>query len=160
MPWLPDTHGRSVRLNLIDIAPLNPHRLALDDGLLDDRRLLNDNRLSDHSGLLHHNRLGHDRRRGLNHNRLGVVRTRQRRPDYAPDHPTDESGPEIPTTRSPVPAVVVMMVPSVMDWRRVMESPMMWPAMPTTGERASRCRHESNCYYEFLHWPRPFSVCE
>ena len=62
MPRLPDAHGRSVRLNLIDVAPFNPHRLTLDDGLLDDRRL-------------------------LNNDRLRVIRTRQRRPDNAANPP-------------------------------------------------------------------------
>ena len=58
MTRLPDAHGRSVRLNLVDIPPFDPHRLPLHDGLLNDRRLLNDYRL-----LLHYDRLLHDRRR-------------------------------------------------------------------------------------------------
>ena len=125
MPWLPDAHGRSVRLNLIDIAPLNPHRLALDDGLLNDRRLLHYDRLSDHGGLLNHDRLGHNRRRGLNHNRLGVIRTSQSRPDDTTNHPADESWPEVATAAPPITAVIVVMV-------AVMPTMMAISAVPTS----------------------------
>ena len=102
MSRLPDAHGRSVRLNLIDVAPFNPDRLTLHNGLLDDGRLLNNDWLSDYGGLLNHNRLGHDSRRGLNHDRLGVIRTRQRRPDNAANHPTNESRPEVAPAAPPV----------------------------------------------------------
>ena len=158
MPWLPDAHGRSVRLNLIDIAPLNPNRLALDNGLLNNRRLLHHHRLSNHSGLLNHDRLGHDSRRGLNHDRLGVTRTRQRRSDYAANHPADESRPEVPTARPPIATVVMMVaaVPTMMNRRRAMESPVMRSTMPTTRERAGRNCRKGNCYYEFLHLICPF----
>ena len=47
-------------------------------------------------------------------------------------------------------------MPSVMDRRRVMESSMMRSAMPATGKCPSRCRHESDCDYEFLHLIYPF----
>ena len=145
MPWLPDAHGRSVRLNLIDIAPLNPNRLALDNGLLNNRRLLHHHRLSNHSGL-------------LNHDRLGVIRSRQRRPDYAANHPADESRPEVPTARPPIATVVMMVaaVPTMMNRRRAMESPVMRSTMPTTRERAGRNCRKGNCYYEFLHLICPF----
>ena len=48
-------------MNLIDIAAFNPHRLALHDGLLHNRRLLNHDRL-----LLHDDWLLNDRRRRHN----------------------------------------------------------------------------------------------
>ena len=156
MSRLPDAHGRSVRLNLIDIASFNPDRLTLDDGLLDDRRLLNNDRLGDYGGLLNHNRLGHDCRRGLNHDRLGVIRTRQSRPDYAANHPADESRPEVAPAAPPVAAVIVMVaaVPAVVI--TPVPTSMMRPAMPAMGERPSRCRHKGDCYYEFLHLICPF----
>ena len=151
MPWLPDAHGRSVRLNLIDVASFNPNRLTLHNGLLNDRRLLNNDWLSDYGGLPNHNRLGHDCRRGLNHDRLGVIRTRQRRPDHTADNSADESRPEVASARSPIPAVVVMVaaVPAVVI--TPVPTSMMRPAMPAMGERPSRCRHKGDCYYEFLH---------
>ena len=146
MPRLPDAYCRSVRLNLIDIPTLDPHRLALND-----RRLLNDDWLSDHSGLLHHNWLGHDRRRGLNYDRLGVIRTRQCRTDDTADHPADESRPEVPTARPPVPAVVVVVMvssmPAVMDRRRTMPSSMMPRSAGTRQTRSgahNRREHNHN----------------
>ena len=108
MSGLPDSDGRSVCLNLIDIPPFNPHRLTLDDRLLDDRRLLHHNRLCDNGGLLNHDRLRHDRRCGLYHDRLGVIRTHQGRSDHAADNTADEARPEVASTRSPITAVVVM----------------------------------------------------
>ena len=133
---------------LIDIPPFNPHGLALHDWLLNDRRLLHHDWLGDHGGLLNHDRLCHDRRRGLNHNRLGVIRTRQGCPYDTADHPADESRPEVPTARPPVPAVVVMMISSV-------PTTVVISAVPTSTmsvrERPCRYRREGNCQYEFLH---------
>ena len=139
---------------LIDIAAFNPNRLALDDGLLDDCRLLDDRLLDDHR-LLHNNRLLNHRRL-LNHNSRASVDDCAC--DRSTDHTADESRPEIASTRSPITAVVVVVaaVPSVMDRRRVMESSMMRSAMPATGKCPSRCRHESDCDYEFLHLIYPF----
>ena len=61
MSGLPDSDCRAVGLYLIDVAAFNPDRLALHDGLLNDRRLLNHDRL-----LLHDDRLLNDRRRRHN----------------------------------------------------------------------------------------------
>ena len=61
MSRLPDSDCRAVGLYLIDVAPFNPHRLTLDDRLLDDCRLLNHDRL-----LLHDDWLLNDRRRRHN----------------------------------------------------------------------------------------------
>ena len=144
---------------LVDIPPFNPNRLALDDGLLDDCRLLNHDRLLLHDDWLLNDRWRrHNSRSRFDNHRLRVVRTHQGRSDNAADNAADESRPEIASTRSPIPAVVVVVaaVPSVMDRRRVMESSMMRSAMPATGKCPSRCRHESDCDYEFLHLIYPF----
>ena len=116
MSGLPDSDSRAVCLYLIDVTTSDPDWLALHDRLLNDSRLLNDDRLGHNCGLLNHDRLGHNCRRGLNHNRLGVVRIHQRRPDYTTGHPTDESRPEVSAARSPVAAVVMMVasMPAVM----------------------------------------------
>ena len=156
MSRLPDAHGRSVRLNLIDVASFNPDRLTLHNGLLDNRRLLNNDRLGDNGGLLNHNRLGHDCRRGLNHDRLGVIRTRQRRPDNAANHPADESRPEVASARPPIPAVTVMVAAMPTVVITAVPPSMMRPAMPAVRERPSRCRHKGDCDYEFLHLICPF----
>ena len=148
MSWLPDAHGRSVRLHLVNIPPFNPHGLALHDGLLNDRRRLNHDRLGDHGGLLNHDRLGHYCRRGLDYNCLGIIRTRQGCPYDTADHSADESRPEVPTARPPAPAVVVMMISSV-------PTTVVISAVPTSTmsvrERPCRYRREGNCQYEFLH---------
>ena len=155
MSRLPDTHGRSVRLNLIDVASFNPDRLTLHNGNsrsvsvdsrrpLNDRRLLNNDRLSDYGGLLNHNRLSHDCRRGLNHDRLGVIRTRQRRPDNAANHPANKSRPEVATAAPPATAVIVMVA--------AMPTVVMVSAVPAMRERTGRGNDKSDCYYEFLHF--------
>ena len=55
MPWLPDTDGRAIRLDLIDVPALNPDVLRLLDGLLYDYGL-GDNRLLNDNGLLNDSR--------------------------------------------------------------------------------------------------------
>ena len=75
MTRLPNANSRAIRLDLIDVPALNPDILRLLDGLLYDYGL-GDNRLLNDNGLLNHDRLCYDRRRGLNHNRHRVIRTR------------------------------------------------------------------------------------
>ena len=62
MPRLPNTNSRAIRLDLIDVPPLNPNILRLLDGLLHDYGLLNND------GVLNNCRRCHDSRGGLHHN--------------------------------------------------------------------------------------------
>ena len=69
MPWLPDTDGRAIRLDLIDVPALNPDVLRLLDGLLYDYGL-GDNRLLKDNGLLNDSRCRYDCCGGLHNNGL------------------------------------------------------------------------------------------
>ena len=62
MTRLPNANSRAIRLDLIDVPPLNPDVLRLPDGLLNDYGLLNND------GLLNNRRRCHDSRGGLHHN--------------------------------------------------------------------------------------------
>ena len=89
VPWLPDAHDHAVRLNLVDVAPLDPHVL--------DRRRRNDWRSGDYR-----RRRNDDRRRGYD----GIVEDSAHDPAY-------EAWPEVAPATTPEAMVVV-----VVRWRR------------------------------------------
>ena len=96
MTRLPNAISRAIRLDLIDVPPLNPNILRLLDGLLYDCGL-GDNRLLNDNGLLKDSRCRYDCRGGLYNDSLGIVRASQRRTDDTPDHSADETRPEMAT---------------------------------------------------------------
>ena len=75
MTWIPDTHGRAIRLNLINVMSLNPNLLRgnrwgrLHNWLRDNDRLLNYRWLLDNDWLLDNNW-----RRLRNNDRCGIIR--------------------------------------------------------------------------------------
>ena len=150
MPWLPDTDGRAIRLDLINVPTLNPDVLRLLDGLLYDYGL-GDNRLLNDNGLLNDSRCRYDCRGGLYNDSLGIVRASQRRTDDTPDHSADETRPEMASATAPVAAV--MMPPTVMMNRRrtmplpaVVESPMR----PGHADAGTQNRGKSRRYLDLL----------
>ena len=135
MPWLPDTDGRAIRLDLIDVPALNPDVLRLLDGLLYDYGL-GDNRLLNDNGLLNDSRCRYDCRGGLHNNGLGIIRASQRRPYHTTNDSTDEARPEVATAPPPITTVmVVATMPTMMNRRRTMPSSMM---PRTAGTRQTR----------------------
>lgn len=158
MAWLPNANSRAVRLDLIDVPPLNPDVLRLLDGLLYDYGL-GDNRLLNDNGLLNDRRCRYDCRGGLHNDGLGIIRARQRRPYHATNDSTDEARPEVATAAPPIAAVMaIAAMPAVMNRRRTMP-PSMTPR--TTGTRQTRSgahnRRERNynCF-SFSHFVPPY----
>lgn len=133
MAWLPDAHDRTVRLNLIHIPPFDPDALRLLDGLLNHDGLLNDHWLLNDRGCRH------DCRSGLNDYRVRVAGASQCRTDHTADHTADETRPEIAATRTPITAVMVVIVVA----RSTMPT-MVRAAMPTMGECTERDRNHRN----------------
>ena len=148
MPGLPDAHGRSVRLDLIDVASLDPHRLALDDGLLHDDGLGHDGLLDD-DRLRHDGGRRHDRRRGLDDNGLGVVRTGKRRSDHATDDSADEARPEVASARAPM-APMVMVVAMVKT--AVVKTPVIRPGDRRPGRQNHTCRQNDGHFDHLVHF--------
>ena len=77
MARLPNSNSRAIRLDLINVPPLNPDIPSLLDG--DSRRPLydhglGDNRLLNDNGLLNNRRCRYDCRGGLHNDGLGIVR--------------------------------------------------------------------------------------
>ena len=145
MPWLPDTDGRAIRLDLIDVLALNPDVLRLLDGLLydygqGDNRLLNDN------GLLNDSRCRYDCRGGLHNNGLGIIRVSQRRTYHATNNSADETRPEAATTAPPITTVmVVTAMPAMMNRRRTTPPAMMpWTAGTRQTRSGTHNRRERN----------------
>ena len=133
---LPDANGRPVRLNLVNVASLDPDLLRLLD---DDRRGLLDNdrrRLLDDDRLRHYGRLLNNDRRARIDDRSG-----ERTADYS----ADESRPEVAAAASPVSAMAVMVV----DRPRtpaVMRSPVPAACERSAGHHRGHAKHN----YEFL----------
>lgn len=156
MPWLPDTDGRAIRLDLIDVPALNPDVLRLLDGDSrsdsgDSRRPLydhglGDNRLLNDNGLLNDSRCRYDCRGGLYNDSLGIVRASQRRTDDTPDHSADETRPEMATAAPPITTMmVVTAMPAVMNRRRTMPPTMMpWTAGTRQTRSGAHNRRERN----------------
>ena len=149
MARLPDTDGRAIRLDLINVPTLNPDipslldrdsRRPLYDHGLGDNRLLNDN------GLLNNRRCRYDCRGGLHNDGLGIVRASQRCTDDTPDHSADETRPEAATTAPPIAAVmVVASMPTVMNRRRAVPPAMMpWTAGTRQTRSGTHNRRERN----------------
>lgn len=142
MPRLPDANSRTIRLNLIDVPPLDPDVLRLLDRLLNnyglgDSRLLNDN------GLLNDRRCRYDCRGGLHNDGLGIVRARQRRTYHATKDSTDEARPEAATTAPPITTVMVIAaMPTVINRRRTMPPAMM---TRTAGTRQTCSSAHNRC---------------
>lgn len=156
---LPDAYYRAVRLDLVDVATLDPDALlrshhdrsGRDDYRLrrDDDRLLDDYR----------RRCRWRRRRGCSD---CIV-------DHAADHTADNARPEIATAMTPESAaamVMMTMMTNVMNGSRT-ETAVM-PARSTvvsTGAamgsgvgKGADCRYRYHYYY-FLHCLVPFFLC-
>ena len=123
MARIPHPSNRTVGLNLVNVATLDPNgRRGLGRDLLDDRRLRRDN-----DRLLHHDRLGLDNHGLLNDDRLGLHdhsrrsrshRIVNRRANQSAGKPNARPSPEI--TRMPAMVMVVAAAVPMIRRRTVM----------------------------------------
>ena len=135
MPGLPHSDNRAVRLNLIDVAPLDPDRRTLRSGRGNDL-LLNDGLLHN-DRLLHDHGLGDDRRSRLNDHRLLIVGPRQCRTDHSADQTAGETGPEMASTTTPATMTVMVMVMMISAM-----PPVMRPGECPEGHRRDHSRNQ------------------
>ena len=124
---LPYANNGAIWLNLINIRPWNPNLLG---------RVCR----GGHNRSCHNSWRSHDNRCG----RCDCVS------NHTSNNPTNESGPEIPTTVPPEGAVVMMITMMHHRWRTMSKSTVESTMMSAVGSRKRRCKDahcDSNCNY-------------
>ena len=136
VPRGPYAHDRSVGLNLVNIAPLNP------DGLDSRHR----SRLNHHRGR-HHRRRRYDRRSGYNRRRGHDNRPRlgYRIDENAANDAANETRPEVPASAPPSIAMAVTMVN---DRRPAMTKMAPRPRPWTWARKSAKSDRRRNANYQ------------
>lgn len=134
VPRGPYAHNRSVGLNLVNIAPLNP------DGLDSRHR----SRLNHHRGR-HHRRCRYDRRSGYNRRRGydNGPRLGYRIDENAANDATNETRPEVPASAPPSVAMAVTVVNDRRPpWTKMASRPRTWTRKSAKSDRRRNSNYQ------------------